>query len=76
MCEDGNSGAVGDDPGLNECSECNEALLLLSDCREVCVWYCECRTDVVGEVTRMLGLSWLSRMSLGNGTLTVRGVGE
>lgn len=51
---DGNSGAVGEDPGLIEWRECND-VLLLSDERDC--EYCDCMVEVVGEVTRIFGLS-------------------
>lgn len=54
---DGNSGAVGDDPGLSECKECIEGLPSEK---------CGCMVDAVGDVTRMLGLSAPSSKSGGN----------
>ena len=64
---DGNSPAVGEEPGLSEWYDWREVLLL---CDWSVGWYCGCRPVLVGEVTRMFGLSWVSRMSFGNGTLT------
>lgn len=68
MCVwDGKSGAVGEDPGLSECKECRDALLLREDNGG---WNCDCMVDVVGDVTMIFGLSCVSKISFGNGAAT------
>jgi hypothetical protein len=60
---DGKSGAVGEDPGLSECNEWSEGLLLSEDSVG---GKCECIPVVVGDVIMILGLSLWSSRSLGN----------